>query len=195
MNNTTLKFPLSAAILAILWAVFIPIPAFGQTVIIREPDKEAGENNKTGAASESKTEEAPENPEFLKMEREAFDYLNSHRIKSKQKPLIWNDDLAKLARKHSKAMATKSFFSINGPNGETIEEQVKEFGITKWINLGRMIAANAGKEKPVETAIDLWISSKERRQYLFDNPWSETGVGIYIGDDGMFYLTQDFMTK
>ncbi len=195
MNKIILQFLISKSLPALLCLSVFPVLIYGQTVITRDPDKKAPESTNKEKTTGAENKTVTEDPELLKLEREAFDYLNGHRLKSKQKPLEWNENLAKLARKHSKEMAEKNFFSVNGPNGETIDEQVKEFGITKFTNLGRLVAANAGQEKPVEVAIDRWISSPERRQYLFDNPWSETGVGIFIGDDGMFYLTQDFLSK
>lgn len=195
MNKITPKFLISKVLLCLLCLALFPALIYSQTVITRNPEKEATEPDDAEKPKADKDVAPAVDPKLLKMEREAFDYLNAHRVKGKQKPLIWNEELASLARKHSKEMATENFFSVKGANGETIDEQIKEIGITRFTNLGRLIGANAGQENPVETTIDRWISSKERRQYLFDNPWSETGIGIFIGEDGMFYLTQDFLSK
>ncbi|MEZ5347290.1 MAG: CAP domain-containing protein [Pyrinomonadaceae bacterium] len=181
--------------LLIFLAAAFSFSVCGQTVITRNPEEKppaAEKSDNTGIKAGNSEEE---DPEIVKLERAAFEYLNEQRTKSKQKPLKWNDELAALARRHSKEMATKKFFSVKGANGETIDEEIKDAGITKYTALGRLVGAAAGEDDPAKAVIDRWISSLERRQYLFDNPWSETGVGIFIADDGMFYLTQDFLTR
>ncbi len=153
--------------------------------------------NQDSAATSLKSEpDAREGDEkIVALERKAFDLMNQKRAGAGLKPLVWNGELAKVARKHSVDMAGHNFFSVQPFGGRTIGDQAAEFGIKDWKHLGRMVAAYTGVPNPVETAIERWLASNERRQYLFDSRWQETGVGIFVSKTGKLYLTQDFLSK
>ncbi len=187
-----IKIP--ALILVILFTLFCgtAFEVRAQTEHTRDPQKPVSEENETKNPNEP-TEKVDEN--IVALEKKAFDLLNEARKKENHPPLVWSERLAAIARQHSKDMDKHSFFSIEPFGGRKLSDLVVESGVKKWLNIGRLIATNAGIDDPVEQIVNRWLSSKERRLYVFENAWSETGIGIVITESGRFYLTQDFLSK
>lgn len=130
------------------------------------------------------------------LERQAFELLNQRRIENGLKPVVWNEEIAKVARLHSQNMASYRFFSHQGLDGLTVDKRADAFGIRNWRKIGENIAYNSGYKDPVEYAVLRWMQSESHRQNLLSEKWKESGVGVAIADDGKtFYFTQVFMTK
>ncbi len=129
------------------------------------------------------------------LEQKAIKLLNDERIKRNLKPLKRNEKLAMLARTHSKDMAQHGFVGLKGKDGRTIKEQAKALNIKGWSNLGRMVSAYQGSEKPLEETLKRWIDSIEHSRYMFEYPWVEVGVGIAVTKEKTYYITQDFLER
>lgn len=76
-----------------------------------------------------------ENKEFVAnvnstLERKAFELINQQRTKLNLEPLMWSDEIANIARKHSKDMATFNFFSHTDLNGLMVNDRADIFGST-----------------------------------------------------------------
>ena len=188
------KYPLILVLMVLMFSSFASL-VLAQTEHTREPEKPASD---VGSLPDDKTQDdrpKPVDEKIAAMEKLAFDLLNEARQKENREPLIWSDKLAGIARQHSQDMANHAFFSIKPLGDRKLTDLVVEAGVKKWLSVGRLIATNAGAENPVEKTVDRWLSSKERRRYVFENAWSETGIGIVIAENGRFYLTQDFLSK
>ncbi len=132
----------------------------------------------------------------LELERQAFDMLNLKRVENGLKPVVWNDEVARVARSHSQNMANNNFFSHQGLDGRTVDDRADSFGIRNWRRIGENIAYNRGYENPVEYAVLRWMQSQGHRENLLSDKWKESGIGIAIAPDGKtYYFTQVFVLR
>ena len=129
------------------------------------------------------------------VERIAFQLLNQKRGELGLKPLMWSDELERVARQHSQSMADFKFFSHRGRDGKMVSDRADVMGVGNWRAIGENIAYNRGYSDPIEKAVELWLGSPSHRRNLLDENWKESAVGIAIAADGSYYLTQVFMRK
>jgi uncharacterized protein YkwD len=129
------------------------------------------------------------------VERAAFQLLNQKRAENGLEPLLWNEQVASVARVHSRNMAEFQFFSHRGLDNKLVSHRADDLKIGKWRSIGENIAYNRGYADPVEKAVDLWLNSSTHRQNLLNIDWKESAVGVAIADDGSYYFTQVFLRK
>jgi len=135
------------------------------------------------------------NGNTVSLERAAFNVLNQKRAESGLSPLAWSEQLAGVARLHSRNMAELSFFSHRGMDGKMAAERAAQMGVGQWRSIGENIAYSRGFQDPVAHAVRLWLDSPAHRQNLLDGNWKETAVGIAVAEDGSYYFTQVFLRK
>lgn len=131
----------------------------------------------------------------LNLERQAFELINRQRAKLNLDPLKWSDEIANVARLHSKDMATFNFFSHKDLNGLLVNDRADIFGVSKWQAIGENIAYNRGYNNPVEFAVERWMQSPSHRENLLNSRWKESGIGIAITDNGTYYFTEVFLLR
>lgn len=129
------------------------------------------------------------------LERRVFALINNVRRTNGLTELVWNEQVAGIARTHSKDMAGKSFFSHRGFDGSMIDDRADQANLGRWRSIGENIAYNRGYAKPSEFAVECWMKSQSHRQNLLDRNWKETGIGIALSDDGAYYFTQVFLQR
>ncbi len=141
--------------------------------------------------------EAPETPETPEVEQNAHAYelkvlelVNAERAKYGLSALSWNDELAQVARAHSKDMATRGFFSHNTPEGKTPFDRIKSAGIS-YRSAGENIAAG---QKTPEEVVEAWMNSEGHRANILNSSYTQIGVG-YVTGNGSYstYWTQNFI--
>jgi len=129
------------------------------------------------------------------IEHIAFDLINKKRVENGFKQLEWSEEVAKIARQHSRDMAEFKFFGHRGLDDSMVSDRADRSGLKKWRSIGENIAFNRGYKDPVEVAVELWLESPSHRQNLLKSDWSESAVGIAVADDGSYYFTQVFLTR
>jgi uncharacterized protein YkwD len=134
-------------------------------------------------------------PINIELEQKAFQLLNKKRIEIGLSPLIWNENMAKIARLHSNNMANFKFFSHKGLDGLQVDGRAESLGFNKWRGIGENIAYNRGFSNPVEFAVERWMLSDSHRENLLDKRWKESAVGIAVTKDGTYYFTEVFWYK
>lgn len=129
------------------------------------------------------------------VEQTVFNLINQKRAELGLKPLIWNDDLEKIARGHSENMAEYDFFSHRGLDGKAVSDRADSAGLSKWRSIGENIAFNRGYADPIAKAVDLWLNSPSHKNNLLSATWKESAVGVAITEDGSYYFTQVFLLR
>ena len=129
-----------------------------------------------------------------RLERQAFDVLNRKRVENGLLPLVWSEDMAKVARAHSQEMAQFRFFSHAGRNGSMVNDRADTLGYRKWKAIGENIAYNRGYENPAEFACERWMQSVSHRENILNSRWREAGIGVAITADGTHYFTEVFIS-
>lgn len=127
--------------------------------------------------------------DYSNLEHNVFDLINQHRAERHLKPLVWNDDIAKSAFKHSKEMAKGKV-----PFGHTgFDERVD--GLMRDIPGSNAAAENVayGAQTP-EQVVEMWLNSPGHRKNIEGN-FNMSGIGIDESKDGTLYFTQIFIHK
>lgn len=94
------------------------------------------------------------------------------------------------ARKHSKDMGTKNFFSHTGSNGSTFTQRITSAGYT-WTGAGENIAA--GQTTPA-AVVNSWMASTGHCNNIMNGTFKHLGIGYYYAASATYkhYWTQDF---
>ncbi len=148
------------------------------------------------SSNATETSHTPEkNLSVRGLEQVAFKLANEQRITQGLPPVIWDDDVARLARLHSENMANYNFFSHAGKDGSLVSDRADFMGIRKWQAIGENIAYNQGFADPVEFAVERWMQSPKHRENLLNGRWKESGIGIAVTHDGTYYFTEVFLVR
>lgn len=115
--------------------------------------KEVSDNKPTETAA------APKATVNFSYEKQVFELINKKRAEAGLNPLLWNDDMAKIARLHSENMANLEFFDHKGLDGSMVNNRADAVGLSKWRSIGENIAYNRGFANPLEFAVEGWMKS------------------------------------
>ena len=107
--------------------------------------------------------------------------MNTRRVSYGLKPVVWNEDIARVARMHSQSMALNKYFSHQGIDGLWVDERANRNGLKKWRAISENIAYNRGYDNPAEFAVERWMKSTSHRKNALNNRWEESGIGVAIG--------------
>lgn len=129
------------------------------------------------------------------LERKAFDIINEKRKENGLQPVVWSEDMAKVARLHSENMAKFKFFSHAGLDGSMVSDRADSLGFSRWKAIGENIAYNRGYENPVEFACQRWMQSQSHRENILNPRWKEAGLGMAITAEGVYYFTEVFVLR
>lgn len=117
--------------------------------------------------------------------------INQVRQQNGLKPLQNNEKLAQVARKYSRQMAEKHFFSHTGADGSNSAQRVRAAGISYWV-VGENLFTSTNIPQPVPAAVEGWMESKGHRENILYPIWRETGVGVWR-TGSTYYITQLFL--
>lgn len=125
------------------------------------------------------------------LERGIFLESNELRASRRQTVLVWDDRLSQLARRYSKDMADRRFFSHIDPDGRNVRERLWAAGVS-FKSAGENLAKITGPLVPAEV-LSAWVQSRYHRQTLLTPRYRKTGIGISRTAGGDYYVTQIFL--
>ncbi|HEY9699519.1 MAG TPA: CAP domain-containing protein [Trichocoleus sp.] len=132
-----------------------------------------------------------QSPSTATMETQVIDQINQIRLQKGLSELRFNEKLTVVARRYSKEMAEKNFFSHNSPQGDTVVERVRAEGVY-YIMVGENLFRGTNLPQPVSIAVSGWMNSPGHRANILRSEYRETGVGVWrIGNT--YYMTQLFL--
>jgi uncharacterized protein YkwD len=122
--------------------------------------------------------------------------LNAARTRHDLRPLRLNRKLSKAARRHSRAMARKRFFSHTSPGGRTFVERIRRAGYLRgarsW-NIGENIAWGSGGLSAPRAIATAWMNSPGHRANILSRSFGAVGIGVArgtpFGGRGAVYTT------
>ena len=124
-------------------------------------------------------------------EKQVFELVNKVRAQNGLSQLKWADDLAALARAHSRDMINRRFFSHNNPDGLSPFDRMKAAGISY-----RTAAENiAYGQRTPEAVMNAWMNSSGHRANILNANVKEIGVGAVADKSGTIYWTQEFVAR
>ncbi|GAB6107584.1 CAP-associated domain-containing protein [Fusibacter bizertensis] len=125
----------------------------------------------------------------ISYEKTVFDLTNVFRVAHNKPLLKWHEALSNVARKHSKDMSDRNFFSHENPSGYSPFDRILADGIDYQIAAENIAAGYTN----AFSAHSGWVNSPGHRDNLLRDI-AYIGVGIYIGGEYVNYFTQDFIT-
>lgn len=134
-----------------------------------------------------------EMPEDLReFEQEMVRRVNELRADHGLDPLVVSPALAAVARRHSEDMAARDYLDHTNLEGLGPPERVSLAGI-RYAKLSENVALNRGHKRPVAQAVEQWLDSPRHRASMLDPEVQETGVGVAVNEEGVFYFTQLYL--
>ena len=109
-------------------------------------------------------------------EKVMFALVNKERVEFGAKPLVWNENLAKIGRNHSKDMFKRGYFSHFSPEGKDVGNRFDEAGID-YTAAGENLAL----APTVSRAHTGLINSPGHRRNILDPSFGEIGIGVVDG--------------
>jgi uncharacterized protein YkwD len=123
-------------------------------------------------------------------EHKVCELINSFRKENGLAELEWSDELAGIAREHSKNMAEQSFFNHINKEGKTPADRLVDAGID-FTAVAENIAAG---EPTAEGVVRQWLNSEGHRANILDPDLTKVGIGFYADTNAQYkyYWTQTF---
>ena len=130
-------------------------------------------------------------PEFRhELEQETFFLINKYRKENQMTPLAWSDAITKVARGHSKDMATGDVdFGHEGFRDRV--DKVKDIQ-AGFRGAGENVLETGDPEDVAQKAVALWLKSPPHLHNIRGD-YNYSGLGIWISKDGTIYFTQVFI--
>lgn len=120
-------------------------------------------------------------------ERKMFDLVNEERINRDLKPLIFDAELQKVARAHSKDMFENGYFAHDNLQGETPFDRMEKAGI-KFLVAGENLAL----AQSVDLAHQGLMDSPGHRANILNAEFGKISIGVYDGGVYGKMFTQEF---
>ena len=109
-------------------------------------------------------------------EQEMFRLVNEERAKYGAGVLVWEENLAKVGRAHSKDMFERGYFSHYSPEGKDVGDRLDEAGIAYSI-----AGENLALAPNVNRAHTGLMNSEGHRRNILDPAFNKIGIGVIDG--------------
>ena len=127
---------------------------------------------------------------FSGVEREAFSLVNQYRKSSGLPLLAWDDSIAKVARAHSKDMATGEVGF--GHDGFSDRVSLLKSVMSGLRGAGENVFMSDGVDQVARLAVTQWLHSPHHLENIRGD-YNYSGLGVWQKKDGTIYFTQIFV--
>ena len=151
----------------------------------------------------------PSSPRFQRwVEFYVHRYVNQERAERGTEPLEFDAALRDVARGHSEAMSRQDYFAHVSPAGEDPGDRYRDADYhclrgagenIAYTYFDRRVRTDGGTVTRYRNASQLargvvsqWMHSEGHRKNLLSSNWEREGIGVYYGDDGRLFVTQNF---
>lgn len=121
------------------------------------------------------------------IEQALFTLTNQKRSENGVAALSWSEDIAAVARAHSKDMNDRNYFDHNTPDGVTPFQRLTLGGVS-YMTAGENIAA-AGT---AEMIIEAWMKSPGHKANILNPSFGRIGIGVAENSKYGLLATQNF---
>ena len=123
-----------------------------------------------------KPEPEPEKaPATSELELKVLFLVNKEREKAGLATLIWQEELAAVARAHSKDMATRSYFNHINPEGQKPADRKRAAGLI-FVYSAENIARGY---KTAESVVAAWMNSPAHKSAILSEHAVKIGIGVH----------------
>src|SRR5216117_3210722 len=136
---------------------------------------------------------APNSRAYGASEARIFDLINAERRHSGLPPLIYNEQLDRMAKIQAENMARFQKMAHTLPSAQlpTLGDRARYVGYP----YGRMTENVALGYPNAETAVEGWMNSSGHRRNILDEGVVETGIGVARSSAGGLYYCQVFARR
>jgi|GEM_PF-1820371 len=125
-----------------------------------------------------------------KLEQETFLLVNQYRKENKLPPFKWSDDIAVVARAHSKDMAMDKVGFGHGGFGDRVKELKSKLpGLN---GAGENVLKTDDPDDVAKGAVRVWLHSPHHLANIRGD-FNYSGMGVWRDDNGVIYFTQFFV--
>ena len=124
------------------------------------------------------------------IEKQTFFLINQYRKSSSLPPLVWDESIAKVARSHSKDMATGEVdFGHAGFSDRVSHLKTVMNGFR---GAGENVLMTTDLEEVAQKAVAVWLHSPHHLENIRGD-FNYSGLGVWQDKNGTIYFTQIFM--
>jgi uncharacterized protein YkwD len=125
-----------------------------------------------------------------KLERETFSFVNEYRASEHLSPFAWSEEVARIARSHSRDMALMIVDFGHAGFGDRMNLLRTEFiGMHSG---GENVLMTTDPANVAHQAVSLWLNSPRHLHNIRSN-FNVSGLGVWISPAGEYYFTQIFL--
>lgn len=124
------------------------------------------------------------------MERSIFEAVNRERLAGNLPPLMPSPVLSELARGQSRDMAGLGALVHTSASGKSYSERLEEANVLYAANAENVARGDSSDPGMIHDAL---MKSGGHRANILHPDFDQLGVGIVRAEDGVFYVTQDFI--
>lgn len=128
------------------------------------------------------------------MELRMLRLLNRDRRKHGLKPLRMQEDLRRVARKHSLDMAQKDYFDHVNLQAQSPSDRLKIARVTDTTS-GENLAKIGGFAHPTQFAEEGLMNSPGHRANILNDSYNVVGIGVIQDSRKIYYFTQNFAKR
>lgn len=128
------------------------------------------------------------------MEWHMLRLLNKDRKKHGLPPVCMQEDLREVARKHSRDMARKDYFSHTNLHGKSPGDRLKSARVTDAVS-GENLAKIGGFARPTIRAEIGLMNSPGHRANILNESYNSVGIGVVKSVTRLYYYTQNFAKR
>ena len=150
----------------------------------------AGAGGRTAAAAPG-TAAAPQ-AGTAAIEREVLEQVNRHRAERRLPPLLWSEDVAGVARKHSRAAAQGAVALADGNGRQRARGVSVRMPVKDWGESVTQLDVDGGLAGSLLFRV---LASSAADRARLEGSFELTGIGVARDDAGTYYLTQLFINS
>jgi uncharacterized protein YkwD len=123
--------------------------------------------------------------------------INEHREAKGLEVLVWDENLAIVARNHSEDMAKRGYFEHEDPEGHDhvyrylMHEYRCDYASGENIYMTEKPVMGDSDEKIADKAVVGWMNSDGHRENILYDGFHKEGIGVYLGLTDA-HITQNF---
>ncbi len=103
--------------------------------------------------------------------------VNDYRQSIGCRRLVWNSELAEVARRHSADMLSRSYFGHEDPDGKDLRYRLRSAGV-RFSLAGENIAQGFRYADAAKAVFEGWLNTEGHRKIIETCAFSEHGVGF-----------------
>ena len=161
------------------------------------PDDETPDADDEPPDANDEPADAPIDERVERYELAIHERVNEIRRDQDRDELVYNEEIAAIARHHSADMAEREYVAHESPEGEGPEDRMDDFFPQYCRGIGENIASvryptGEDPDAVAERVVTGWMESPGHRENVLREMFDEQGIGVVITDDDRVLATQKF---